>query len=122
MTFKNKKQVLVTLFTMLLASSFTLVEAKKKFSDEELTKFIYGNSSVYQLQLAAKQQFAAAKTKEQQQQIANNFQSRSVQLVQKSGLSLDKYNTIATDLQSNEDLQKRVNSLVEDLQKKASKK
>jgi hypothetical protein len=121
MIFRKNKLVLVTLLTCLLALNFNLVEAKKAFSDEELTKFIYTNSSIYQLQLAAKQQLSNVKTKEKQQQIANGFQAQSIQVVEKSGLTVDEYNKIATNLEADKKLQKRVTSIVEDLKKEASK-
>ncbi|HNP26137.1 MAG TPA: DUF4168 domain-containing protein [Nitrosomonas sp.] len=88
---------------------------KVTYSDEELKSFIIANAGLYQLQQQAAAQMQNLESDQQKQEIMQVANQQMLQVLQQVGLTADEYNTMGKSIQSDVQLQEKINTIASDL-------
>ncbi|QIB52763.1 MULTISPECIES: DUF4168 domain-containing protein [Pseudomonas] len=85
--------------------------AQTEISEEDLQKFAEADSAVGEIRDDFSQRLSQAENQEEAQSLQMEAQEKMVEAVQSEGLEIPKYNEIATRMQSDPELQQRVQSM-----------
>ncbi|MEH6389389.1 MAG: DUF4168 domain-containing protein [Pseudomonas profundi] len=85
--------------------------AQTEISEEDLQKFAEADSAVGDIRDDFSQRLSQAENQEEAQSLQMEAQEKMVEAVQSEGLEIPKYNEIATRMQSDPELQQRVQSM-----------
>ena len=85
--------------------------AQAEISEDDLQKFAEADSAVSEIRDDFSQRLSKAENQEEAQSLQMEAQEKMVEAVQSEGLEIPKYNEIATRLQSDPELQQRVQSM-----------
>lgn len=85
------------------------------FSDADLKSFVIAALEVERISDTYLPKLKAAKTPEEQQQVENAASREMVQAVENKGISIDKYQEIATEAQANPEVAERVKQHIKDI-------
>ncbi|QJD58799.1 DUF4168 domain-containing protein [Pseudomonas sp. gcc21] len=85
--------------------------AQTEISEEDLQKFSKADSAVGEIRDDFSQRLSQAENQEEAQSLQMEAQEKMVEAVQSEGLEIPKYNEIATRMQSDPELQQRVQSM-----------
>lgn len=85
--------------------------AQAEISEDDLQKFAEADSAVSEIRDDFSQRLSKAENQEEAQSLQMEAQEKMVEAVQSEGLEIPKYNEIATRMQSDPELQQRVQSM-----------
>lgn len=85
------------------------------FSDADLKSFVIAALEVERISDTYLPKLKAAKTAEEQQQVENAASREMVKAVENKGISVDKYQEIATEAQANPAIAERVKQHIKDI-------
>ena len=85
--------------------------AQAEISEDDLKKFAEADSAVSEIRDDFSQRLSKADNQEEAQSLQMEAQEKMVEAVQSEGLEIPKYNEIATRIQSDPQLQQRVQSM-----------
>lgn len=85
------------------------------FSDADLKSFVIAALEVERISDTYLPKLKAAKTPEEQQQVENAASREMVKAVENKGISVDKYQEIATEAQANPEIAERVKQHIKDI-------
>lgn len=85
--------------------------AQTEISEEDLQKFAQADSAVGEIRDDFSQRLSQAENQEEAQSLQMEAQEKMVEAVQSEGLEIPKYNEIATRMQSDPELQQRIQSM-----------
>lgn len=85
--------------------------AQTEISEEDLQKFAEADSAVGEIRDEFSERLSKAENQEEAQSLQMEAQEKMVEAVQSEGLEIPKYNEIATRMQSDPELQQRVQSM-----------
>lgn len=91
------------------------VDGKTDYSNDELKSFITANVGIYQVQQQVATQMPSMETEEQKQELVLAANQQMEQVLQKTGLTADEYNAMGQTIQSDVQLQEKVNSIATEL-------
>lgn len=89
--------------------------APAAYSNEELKSFIIANAELYQLQQQAFTQLQDVDSDQQKQEVLENANQKMLLVLQQVGLTADEYNAMGQTIQSDEQLQEKVQTIASDL-------
>ncbi len=90
-------------------------EGKVVYSNEELKSFIIANAGLYQLQQQAAAQMQSMESDQQRQEVMQAANQQMLQVLQQVGLTADEYNTMGKSIQSDVQLQEKINTIASEL-------
>ena len=90
-------------------------EGSASFSDTDLKSFVIAALEVERISDTYLPKLKAAKTPEEQQQVENAASREMVKAVENKGMSIDKYQEIATEAQANPAVAERVKQHIRDM-------
>jgi Domain of unknown function (DUF4168) len=85
------------------------------YSNEKLKSFIIANSGIHQLQKQAFSQMGNIESEQQKQEIARKTNQQIVQVFQETGLTVDEYTEIDQAIQTDSQLQDKVQAIASEL-------
>ncbi|SET14981.1 protein of unknown function [Nitrosomonas marina] len=85
------------------------------YSNEELKSFIMANAELYQLQQQAFTQLQGIDSDQQKQEVLETANQQMLLVLQQVGLTADEYNAMGQTIQSDVQLQERVQTIASDL-------
>ncbi|WP_150305760.1 DUF4168 domain-containing protein [Pseudomonas saliphila] len=85
--------------------------AQTEISEEDLQKFAEADSAVGEIRDEFSERLSKAENQEEAQSLQMEAQEKMVEAVQSEGLEIPKYNEIATRMQSDPELQQRIQSM-----------
>ena len=91
------------------------IDSKASYSDNELKSFIIANVGIYQLQQQMTAQMQNMESEQQKEALIQTANQQVEQVFHKVGLTADEYNAMGQAIQSDTQLQERVNSIASDL-------
>ncbi len=89
--------------------------AMTSYSDDELKSFIIANVNIFQLQQQANAQIQTLETDEQRVELIQATNQQMGEVLQQIGLTPEKYNAMGQAIQSDDQLQEKINSIAADL-------
>lgn len=89
-----------------------LVAQATEFSESELETFVNAREKVVDISSDWEDRLNNAESQDELNDMQQAMQEEMVQAVQDEGLSVNEYNTIVSEAQSDEDLQRRIDELM----------
>lgn len=91
------------------------LDGKASYSNDQLESFVIANVSIYQLQQEVSTQMSDIKSDQQKQQLMQAANHQVEQILQSAGFTVDEYNTMGQTIQSDVQLQEKINSIASEL-------
>lgn len=91
------------------------VENEAEYSDEKLRLFIVANIGIYQLQQRMTTEIENFETDEQRLELIQATNQQMEGVLQKAGFTIDDYNAMGKAIQSDPQLQEKINAIAEEL-------
>ncbi|SFK20984.1 protein of unknown function [Nitrosomonas aestuarii] len=89
--------------------------AEVTYSNEELKSFIIANAGLYQLQQQAVTQIQSMESDQQKREVMETTNQQMLLVLEQTGLTADKYNAMGQTIQSDTQLQEKVQTIASDL-------
>ncbi|PTN13311.1 DUF4168 domain-containing protein [Nitrosomonas aestuarii] len=89
--------------------------AEVTYSNEELKSFIIANAGLYQLQQQAVAQIQSMESDQQKREVMETTNQQMLLVLEQTGLTADKYNAMGQTIQSDTQLQEKVQTIASDL-------
>ncbi|MGM0645126.1 MAG: DUF4168 domain-containing protein [Thermodesulfobacteriota bacterium] len=88
----------------------------KDYSEETLEKFAKSYNQVYEIRQEYSSELSEMEDEEKAKELQEKYTDRMVEAVEDEGLSVEKYNEIGQAMNNDEELSKKVESMVDEMQ------
>lgn len=90
-------------------------DSKTNYSNEQLKSFIMANVGIYQVQQQISSQMPSMETEEQKQELVKAANQQMEKVLQDNGMTADEYNAMGQTIQSDVQLQEKINTMASEL-------
>ena len=91
------------------------LDGKASYNNDQLESFVMANVGIYQLQQQVITQMSDMESDQEKQQLMQATNQQAEQILQSAGLTVDEYNTMGQTVESDVQLQEKVNSIASEL-------
>ncbi|MBA2483796.1 MAG: DUF4168 domain-containing protein [Nitrosomonas sp.] len=91
------------------------MDSKTNYSNEQLKSFIMANVGIYQVQQQISSQMPSMETEEQKQTLVQAANQQMEKVLQENGMTADEYNAMGQTIQSDVQLQEKINTMASEL-------
>lgn len=91
------------------------MDSKTNYSNEELKSFIMANVGIYQVQQQISTKMPSMETEEQKQELVQAANQQMEKVLQNHGMTADEYNEMGKTIQSDVQLQEKINTMASEL-------
>lgn len=91
------------------------LDGKAGYNNDQLESFVMANVSIYQLQQQVMTKMSDMESDQEKQQLMQATNQQAEQILQSAGLTVDEYNTMGQTVESDVQLQEKVNSIASEL-------
>jgi len=91
------------------------LDGKASYNNDQLESFVMANVGIYQLQQQVITQMSDMESDQEKQQLMQATNQQAEQILESAGLTVDEYNTMGQTVESDVQLQEKVNSIASEL-------
>jgi len=91
------------------------LDGKASYNNDQLESFVIANVGIYQLQQQVMTKMSDMESDQEKQQLMQATNQQAEQILESAGLTVDEYNTMGQTVESDVQLQEKVNSIASEL-------